>query len=76
MNTLGICLTVAVIILFVVYCLMDTAQKADDNADRQAAAGFARFETRSPGLTDVDDCAGKDCRTCETLCATGIERLR
>lgn len=73
MNIIGIMIVGVAVLLFVLYCLADAAQKADDAMERQ---GFARFETRSPGLTDVDDCFGKDCRTCEKICAAGIERLR
>lgn len=47
--TVIIVIVVIAIVLFVVFCALDTAQKVDDAADH-----FARFEDRSPGMTDVD----------------------
>ena len=46
---IGIVIVGIAIVYFVTYCLMDAVQKADDNEER-----FARFENRSPGMTDVD----------------------
>ena len=75
MNYIGIVVVGLAIFLFIIYCLMDAASRADADMERLNAASFARFETRGPGTTDVDDCAGKVC-PCETACANGIERLR
>lgn len=76
MNIIGILVIGAAIFLFIIYCLMDAAARADADMERRDAASFARFETRTPGTTDVDDCAGKDCQTCETICAAGVDKLR
>lgn len=76
MNIIGILFVGLAIFLFIIYCLMDAAARADAYMDRRNATSLARFEKRTPGTTDVDDCAGKDCRTCETICAAGVDKLR